>query len=41
MDGKVIKIVNNGINVIVYDPLMDMVVDSYGIDADEGYMVVR
>lgn len=41
VDGKVIKIVNNGINVIVYDPLMDMVVDSYGIDADEGYMVVR
>ena len=41
VDGKVIKIVNNGINVIVYDPLMDMVVDSYGIDEDEGYMVVR
>lgn len=35
------KKVANGINVIVYDTVTQNVIDSFGLNADDAYNVVR
>ena len=41
IDGTDYKKVTNGINITVYNPLTQSVVDSFGFDMDDNYNVVR
>lgn len=41
IDGTEYKKVTNGINITVYNPLTQSVVDSFGFDMDDNYHVVR
>ena len=41
IDGTEYKKVTNGINVTVYNPLTQSVVDSFGFNMDDNYNVVR
>lgn len=41
MDNEEFKKVENGINVVVYDTITETVADSFGVDLDDGYNIVR
>ena len=41
IDNMQYKKVANGINVIVYDTVTQNVIDSFGLNADDAYNVVR
>lgn len=41
VDNKEYKKVENGINVVIYDTVTETVADSFGINLDDGYNIVR
>lgn len=41
VDNVEYKKVTNGVNVVVYDKITQSVIDSFGLNADDGYRVVR
>lgn len=41
IDNSPIKMVNNGVNIVIYDPDLNIVVDSVGINQDDNYSFVR
>lgn len=41
IDNKIYQTVKNGVNVVVFDTVMDEVVDSFGLDADDSYVLKR
>ena len=41
VDKKEYRKVDNGLNVVVFDTLTDRVADSFGIDSDNNYSIVR
>lgn len=41
IDNKVYQTAKNGVNVVVFDTVTDEVVDSFGLDGDDSYMLKR
>lgn len=41
IDNKIYQTVKNGVNVVVFDTVTDEVVDSFGLDGDDSYMLKR
>lgn len=41
VDNKEYKKVENGINIVVYDTITETVADSFGVNLDDGYNIVR